>query len=66
MIQIVDVHKSFGGKKVLQGVNLTINRSETVVIIGQSGSGKSILIKHLIGLIRPDKGKIYVEKRSPV
>jgi phospholipid/cholesterol/gamma-HCH transport system ATP-binding protein len=61
MIQIVDLHKSFGGKKVLQGVNLTIDRSETVVIIGQSGSGKSILIKHLIGLIKPDKGEIYVD-----
>jgi phospholipid/cholesterol/gamma-HCH transport system ATP-binding protein len=61
MIRIVDLHKSFGGKKVLQGVNLSIERSETVVIIGQSGSGKSILIKHLIGLIRPDKGEIYLD-----
>jgi phospholipid/cholesterol/gamma-HCH transport system ATP-binding protein len=61
MIRIVDLHKSFGGKKVLQGVNLTIERGETLVVIGQSGSGKSILIKHLIGLIKPDKGKIYVD-----
>lgn len=61
MIRIVDLYKSFGGKEVLQGVNLTINKSETVVIIGQSGSGKSILIKHLIGLIRPDKGEIYLD-----
>ncbi len=64
MIRIVDLHKSFGGKKVLQGVNLTINRGEIVVIIGQSGSGKSILIKHLIGLIRPDKGQIYVDEEE--
>ncbi|MDH4217608.1 MAG: ABC transporter ATP-binding protein [Candidatus Aminicenantes bacterium] len=61
MIQIVDLHKSFGGNKVLQGVNLTIKKGETLVIIGQSGSGKSILIKHLIGLIRPDLGEIFVD-----
>jgi phospholipid/cholesterol/gamma-HCH transport system ATP-binding protein len=61
MIKIIDVYKSFGENKVLQGVNLTIDKSETVVVIGQSGSGKSILIKHLIGLIKPDKGQIYVD-----
>lgn len=61
MIQIVDLHKSFGDKKVLQGVNLTIRKGETIVIIGQSGSGKSILIKHLIGIIRPDKGEIFID-----
>jgi phospholipid/cholesterol/gamma-HCH transport system ATP-binding protein len=61
MIRAVDLHKSFGEKKVLQGVNLEVERGETLVIIGQSGSGKSILIKHLIGLIQPDKGKIYVD-----
>ncbi len=61
MIQIVDLHKSFGGNKVLQGVNLTIEKGETLVTIGQSGSGKSILIKHLIGLIRPDSGEIFVD-----
>ncbi|UCE42450.1 MAG: ABC transporter ATP-binding protein [Candidatus Aminicenantes bacterium] len=61
MIRIVDLHKSFGGKKVLQGINLEVDRGEILVIIGQSGSGKSILIKHLIGLIMPDKGEIYVD-----
>lgn len=61
MIQIIDLHKSFGENKVLQGVNMTIEKGETLVIIGQSGSGKSILIKHLIGLIRPDTGEIYVD-----
>lgn len=61
MIRVVDLHKSFGGKKVLQGVNLEVDKGETLVIIGQSGSGKSILIKHLIGLIAPDKGEIFVE-----
>ncbi len=61
MIRVVDLHKSFGGNRVLQGVNLEVPRGETLVIIGQSGSGKSILIKHLIGLIMPDKGEIYVD-----
>lgn len=61
MIRVVDLHKSFGKKKVLQGINLRVDRGETMVIIGQSGSGKSILIKHLIGLVLPDKGEIYVD-----
>ena len=61
MIRIIDVHKSFGPKKVLRGVNLTIRRGETMVVIGQSGSGKSVLIKHLIGLLKPDSGKIYID-----
>jgi len=61
MIRVIDLHKSFGGKKVLQGVDLEVEKGETLVIIGQSGSGKSILIKHLIGLITPDRGEIYVD-----
>ncbi len=61
MIHIVDLHKSFGSNKVLRGVNLEIERGETMVIIGQSGSGKSVLIKHLIGLIKPDRGEIYID-----
>jgi phospholipid/cholesterol/gamma-HCH transport system ATP-binding protein len=60
MIRIVDLHKSFGPKKVLCGVNLEVSKGETTVVIGQSGSGKSVLLKHLIGLLRPDAGKIYV------
>ncbi|MFQ6083596.1 MAG: ABC transporter ATP-binding protein [Candidatus Aminicenantia bacterium] len=60
MIKIVDLHKSFGSKKVLQGVNLEIEKGETMVIIGGSGAGKSVLIKHIIGLLRPDKGEIYI------
>jgi phospholipid/cholesterol/gamma-HCH transport system ATP-binding protein len=61
MIEIVDLHKSFGENRVLRGVNLTVERGETLVIIGRSGSGKSVLIKHLIGLIKPDRGKITVD-----
>jgi phospholipid/cholesterol/gamma-HCH transport system ATP-binding protein len=61
MIRIVDLNKSFGSNKVLCGVNLEIQRGETMVIIGQSGSGKSVLIKHLIGLIKPDRGEVYID-----
>jgi phospholipid/cholesterol/gamma-HCH transport system ATP-binding protein len=61
MIEIKDLHKSFGSKKVLQGVNLTINKGETIVIIGRSGCGKSVLIKHIVGLLEPDSGYVKVE-----
>ncbi len=61
MIRIVDLHKSFGTKKVLQGVNLEVDRGETMVIIGQSGSGKSVLLKHLIGMMKPDSGRIFID-----
>lgn len=61
MIEIKDLHKSFGSKKVLQGVNLTINKGETIVIIGRSGCGKSVLIKHIVGLLEPDSGFVKVE-----
>ena len=61
MIRIVDLHKSFGQKEVLRGVDLTVQKGETMVVIGQSGSGKSVLIKHMIGLLKPDSGQIYVD-----
>jgi phospholipid/cholesterol/gamma-HCH transport system ATP-binding protein len=61
MIRIVDLHKSFGTKKVLQGVNLEIGDGETMVVIGQSGSGKSVLLKHIIGMLKPDQGRVYID-----
>ncbi|HOI45034.1 MAG TPA: ABC transporter ATP-binding protein [Candidatus Aminicenantes bacterium] len=61
MIRIVDLHKQFGTKKVLSGLDLEIERGETMVIIGQSGSGKSVLLKHLIGILKPDRGQIYID-----
>ncbi len=64
MIHIHDLYKSFGFNNVLKGVNLHVERGEVLVVIGQSGSGKSVLLKHIIGLIRPDKGKIMVEGRD--
>jgi phospholipid/cholesterol/gamma-HCH transport system ATP-binding protein len=61
MIEIVDLYKSFGKKQVLCGVNLSIHKGETLVIIGRSGEGKSVLIKHIVGLLRPDTGYVSVE-----
>jgi len=59
-IRIVDLHKSFGMQKVLDGVDLEIEKGKITVIIGKSGGGKSVLLKHLIGLIKPDKGSIWI------
>lgn len=61
MITLSDVHKSFGKNHVLRGVNLTIPKSESMVIIGGSGTGKSILLKCILGLVHPDSGKITVD-----
>ena len=61
IIEMKEVYKSFGSQIVLSGVNLIVNRGETLSIIGNSGCGKSVLIKHLIGLLQPDSGTIIVE-----
>ncbi len=61
MIEVRDVTKSFGSQPVLRGVSLDIHRGEAVVIIGRSGGGKSILLKHLIGLLQPDSGTVRVD-----
>jgi phospholipid/cholesterol/gamma-HCH transport system ATP-binding protein len=60
-ISYVDLHKSFGAKKVLDGVSLDVRRGETVVVLGGSGSGKSVLLRHTIGLHRPDAGRVVVD-----
>lgn len=60
MIKVIDLYKSFDSNNVLQGVNLEVNRGESMVVIGGSGSGKSVLIKHIIGILRPDRGKVLV------
>jgi phospholipid/cholesterol/gamma-HCH transport system ATP-binding protein len=60
IIEIVDLHKSFGKNDVLKGVNLTVNKGENLVVLGKSGSGKSITIKCLVGLVVADKGEIKV------
>jgi phospholipid/cholesterol/gamma-HCH transport system ATP-binding protein len=61
MIEIIDLHKSFGKKQVLTGVNLTVEKGESMVIIGGSGSGKSVLVKHIIGILEPDAGTIRID-----
>ncbi|MBI3592531.1 MAG: ATP-binding cassette domain-containing protein, partial [Nitrospirae bacterium] len=61
MIEIVNLKKSFNSQKVLNGVNLKIFDKEVVAIIGESGGGKSVLLKHLIGLLKPDSGEILVD-----
>ncbi|HEX2276574.1 MAG TPA: ATPase, T2SS/T4P/T4SS family, partial [Candidatus Tectomicrobia bacterium] len=61
MIQAVDVHRSFGQQQVLTGVNLRVPRGEILVIIGQSGSGKSVMLRLLIGLLRPNRGQVLIE-----
>lgn len=63
MIEFLNLHKSFGRKKVLNGINLKIEDGETIVIIGRSGSGKSVLIKHVVGLLYPDDGYVIVENQ---
>ncbi|MGD9141216.1 MAG: ABC transporter ATP-binding protein [bacterium] len=59
-IKVVGVEKSFGDNKVLRGTNLSIKKGETIVVIGRSGCGKSVLLKHIIGLLKPDRGKVFV------
>jgi len=58
LVQFVDVHKRFGSLVVLDGVSLSIPRGESLVIIGASGSGKSVMLKHIVGLLRPDSGEV--------
>jgi len=61
MIKLVDLHKSFGKQKVLDGLDIEIEEGKTTVIIGRSGGGKSVLLKHIIGLLRPDRGQVLID-----
>ena len=61
MIEVRQLRKRFGDQQVLDGVDLTIERGESLVIIGRSGGGKSVLLKHLVGLTHPDSGQVLVE-----
>ena len=64
MIEIEGLHKSFEKNKVLDGLSLKIERGKTTVIIGRSGCGKSILLKHIIGILRPDKGRVLIDNQD--
>ncbi|MCB0466155.1 MAG: ATP-binding cassette domain-containing protein [Aequorivita sp.] len=59
MIKVEDVHKSFGDEEILKGITTEFDKGKTNLIIGQSGSGKTVLLKCLLGLFRPDQGRIY-------
>jgi phospholipid/cholesterol/gamma-HCH transport system ATP-binding protein len=61
MIKLADLRKSFGKQKVLDGLDLEIEAGKTTVIIGRSGGGKSVLLKHIIGLLRPDSGEVLID-----
>jgi phospholipid/cholesterol/gamma-HCH transport system ATP-binding protein len=61
MIKLIDVEKSFNGQKVLDGLNLEVPEGKITAIIGPSGGGKSVLLKHMIGLVQPDRGQVLVD-----
>ena len=66
IIEMISVHKTFGKRKILKGMNLTVKKGETMVILGPSGTGKSVSLKHITGLSIPDEGdcKIFGESIS--
>jgi len=64
VIRAVDVYKAFGDLEVLKGLNLEVRRNETMVVIGGSGCGKSVLLKHIIGLLRPDSGEVFFDSQK--
>ncbi|HVY13347.1 MAG TPA: ATP-binding cassette domain-containing protein [Alphaproteobacteria bacterium] len=65
-IQLKDVHKAFGSKKVLNGVFLSVERGQSLVVIGGSGTGKSVLIKSILGIIEPDTGSILIDGEETI
>ena len=64
MIKVVDLHKTFGGQEVLKGINLELETGKVTTIIGGSGSGKTVLLKHLNALLRPDRGNVLVDGKD--
>ena len=64
MIEFQDLHKAFAAKPVLDGLTLEVRDRETLVIIGYSGSGKSVALKHIVGLLHPDAGDVIVDGRA--
>ncbi|MDC0348981.1 ATP-binding cassette domain-containing protein [Alphaproteobacteria bacterium] len=63
-IQVIDLHKSFGSNHVLKGVSFDIKKGESLVVLGGSGSGKSVLLKCVLGLITPDKGQVLIDGKD--
>jgi phospholipid/cholesterol/gamma-HCH transport system ATP-binding protein len=62
MIELIDVYKSFNNKRVLNGVSFTVKKGETFVIIGRSGTGKTVTLRHIAGLIEPDSGEVLIDE----
>jgi phospholipid/cholesterol/gamma-HCH transport system ATP-binding protein len=60
VLAVKDVHKSFEGRRVLNGITLSINRGETLAVLGRSGTGKSVLLRLIIGLVKPDSGSVCI------
>ena len=61
VIALQDIHKAFGAKKVLRGVSMEVERGTSVSVMGGSGAGKSVLIKHIVQLLKPDRGEVWVK-----
>ena len=61
IVELRDVHKAFGDKQVLRGVNMAVERGTSAVVLGGSGTGKSVLTKHIVGLLKPDRGEVWVK-----
>lgn len=64
IVQLRGVRKAFGAREILKGVDITVRRGETMVILGGSGTGKSVTIRHVIGLLEPDEGDVYIDKEK--
>ncbi len=63
LIRLVDVHKRFGPMVVLDGIDLELKTGETTVVIGESGAGKSVILKHIVRLLKPDRGEVYYRSK---
>ena len=63
-IAVRDLHKSFGDQRALRGVDLVVPEGTTCVLVGISGSGKSVLMKHIMGLLKPDRGSVRVQGKD--
>src|SRR3990167_4928119 len=64
MIEIKNIYKNFNSSKILKGLSLNIADGETKVIIGRSGCGKSVLLKHIMGVLRPESGEIIIDGKD--
>jgi phospholipid/cholesterol/gamma-HCH transport system ATP-binding protein len=61
MIEVIDLHKSLNGAQVLKGINVRVDKGEILAIMGKSGHGKSVFLKHIVGIMKPDRGNILID-----